>query len=112
MAQARFVVLVADHLRGGIRACFLPAPGEAPLEVEHRAHDVGLPLGVLRMGERTVRQKLVRAENRLIVHASEDMTRRRGLGWLATAVICATFCAACGGDDGPTQSDAAMIKTM
>jgi hypothetical protein len=40
------------------------------------------------------------------------MTRRRGLGWLATAVICATFCAACGGDDGPTQSDAAMIKTM
>jgi hypothetical protein len=40
------------------------------------------------------------------------MARRRGLGLVATVVVCAALFAACGGDDGPTQSDAATIKEM
>lgn len=31
---------------------------------------------------------------------------------MATAVVCITVLAACGGDEGPTRSDAAMIKVM
>jgi hypothetical protein len=75
VSKTRLILLVRDDLARGCVTGLVPLAGERALAIQHVPHDVALPLGVLGIRERAVREDVLGAENGLVFHSSQDKQR-------------------------------------